>query len=96
MEKLNALALRLLFAVPLIFLRLYILIKIYDLTLVKSFGSPHIGMYQMFAFSWFFSALAYRPLKEDSENNTLAEDLTKMITLTLLLLLSWGLAALIF
>jgi len=86
------------FSVLSVFPKLFLLGKIYDITMVKTLGAPHIGMWQMLALSWFAAAITYRHAvrnikdKKDDERGPLFNDICEI----LVLLLTWGLSSLVF
>lgn len=79
-----------------IFTRLFMLDKIYRLTAQPLFNGPTLTMFQMFALSWFACVLTYKYSSEATEDRTDKERLKSILVPQLALLLSWGLAYLIF
>lgn len=76
-----------------VLLRLFVLMKIYALTLVKHLSAPALSYWQLFALLYFISAVV-------DDGKTSSEDLEEAIKTkivhALALLLIWGIAALIF
>lgn len=77
-----------------VFVRLYILTKIFVLTVHPIVGGPIPTMFQMFAIAWFLGAVTYDP--RSYEKKSTKENVTRLVSVNLAMLLSWGLAALIF
>ena len=80
-------------AVVTFFARLAILCKIWNLT-TASLNAPHLTMTQMFGISIFIASVTYEHKKtgEIELADTVASSLTSMVGL----LISWGLAQLVF
>lgn len=81
----------------LIFLRLFILTKIWALAIVPNFpGAPLIGLWQVFALSWFIGAMTYDHKEKSEDEMKTKKVVNRTLSTILSLLASWGLAALIF
>lgn len=78
-----------------IFARLFILVKIYDLTARPLLNGPSLTMYQIFVLSWFAGALTYRYTKQE-EDKTDREKLKEIFVPVIALAISWFFAFLFF
>jgi hypothetical protein len=78
------------------FFRLFVLGKVYTLTIGQHLNGPSLTMWQMFALSWFVALITFDPKIGDDTHKDLKKSIQKTVAVNLGLLISWGLAALIF